>query len=74
MRAMHSSQVSGAAEEIEPMLFDESASTPAISSTPFTLAPPCSCESKSCDFIVKYLLLLSWLMPEITPPLLSVDP
>lgn len=53
MRAVHSPQVSGAAEEIQPMLFAESASTPAISSTPFTLAPPCWCESKSSDFLLR---------------------
>ncbi|TMS11426.1 Acetylcholinesterase collagenic tail peptide [Larimichthys crocea] len=40
MHTLHSSQSPGAAEEIQPMLFTESASTPTVSSTPFTLAPP----------------------------------
>lgn len=52
MHTLHSSQIPGAAEEIQPMLFTESASTPTVSSTPFTLAPPRSCESKSCDFLL----------------------
>lgn len=52
LRTLHSFQTRGAAEEIQPMLFTESTSTPAVSSTPFTLAPPHSCESKSCDFLL----------------------
>lgn len=40
MHTLHSPQIPGAAEEIQPMLFTESASTPTVSSTPFTLAPP----------------------------------
>ncbi|KAF3839864.1 hypothetical protein F7725_018581, partial [Dissostichus mawsoni] len=38
--------VPGAAEEIQSMLFTESTSTPTISSTPCSLAPQQSCESK----------------------------
>lgn len=41
VHTVHSSQVSGAAEEIQPLLFAESTSPPAISSSPFSLAPPC---------------------------------
>lgn len=58
MHTLHSSQIPGAAEEIQPMLFTESASTPTVSSTPFTLAPPRSCESKSCDFLLWNICLL----------------
>lgn len=58
MHTLHSSQNPGAAEEIQPMLFTESASTPTVSSTPFTLAPPHSCESKSCDFLLWNICLL----------------
>lgn len=58
MHTLSSSQFPGAAEEIQPMLFTESASTPTISSTPCSLAPQQSCESKSCDFQSWNILLL----------------
>lgn len=38
MPALHSFRIPGAAEKIRPMLFTESTSTPALSSTPFNLA------------------------------------
>lgn len=62
MRAVHRCQVSAAAEEIQPVLFAESTPTPAISSAPFTLAPPCSCESKSCNFLLQNICgcFLGW--------------
>lgn len=52
MPTLRSSQIPGSAEEVQPMLFSESASTTAVSSTPFTLALLPSCESKSCDFLL----------------------
>lgn len=75
MRTLHSSQIPGAAEEVQPMLFTESASTPTVSSTPFTLAPPHSCESKSCDFLLWNICLLicPWVISKL-PHLLPFDP
>lgn len=76
MHTLHSSQIPGAAEEIQPMLFTESASTPTVSSTPFTLAPPRSCESKSCDFLLWniWLLICPWVKSKLPHTLLSFDP
>lgn len=75
MCTLHSSQIPGAAEEVQPMLFTESASTPTVSSTPLTLAPPRSCESKSCDFLLWNICLLicPWVISKL-PHLLRFDP